>query len=105
MERPKPDVYLHGSDEVDARSISLILPDGVEDCYFCWGNGKYVQRYMEGRFTGVCDFCKGSGFTYKGTSRGVPLSVTNQIAVASGYRIRNFKGAHMYGLQWVKDNG
>lgn len=85
---------------VDARDIRFKhLPPNIVVCALCEGNGKYVQRYIEGSMTGSCGYCKTAGFVYKNTSKPVPLSVTNQIAVANGLEFCN---STMYGLDWHK---
>ena len=85
---------------LDARDIAFRgVPDGVIACLSCHGNGKRVQRYIEGRFTGPCDLCQATGFVYRDTARPVPLSVTNQIAVASGVSFRQF---HAFGIDWSR---
>lgn len=88
---------------VDARDIDFKMPDGIERCSICHGNGKYVQRYIEGRLSGPCDWCQGSGFKYKDGDwrRGVPGSVVNQIAVASGVTYRHFQA---HGIDWRQDS-
>ena len=83
---------------LDARDLEFKgVPDAVMVCPFCLGNGKRKQWYLEGRSTRPCDFCDVSGFVYKATCRGVPISVTNQIAVASGLRFRRFQ---THGIDW-----
>jgi hypothetical protein len=88
---------------LDARDIEFKgIPVGVKICPTCHGNGKYVQLYREGRLTGTCTgygCCDVSGFVYTNTGRGVPISVTNQIAVASGLSFRCFD---VYGLDWSR---
>jgi ssDNA-binding Zn-finger/Zn-ribbon topoisomerase 1 len=73
---------------LDARDIEFKgVPPGVMICPICRGNGKYVQNYFEGRLIGPCagyGCCDVTGFVYTNTGRAVPISVTNQIAVASG---------------------
>ena len=87
-----------GSGCADARDLKFEgVPESIVICPFCHGNGKRRQRYIEGRMTGRCDFCDVSGFVYRDTSRGVPESVLNQIAVASGLRYRRYE---MYGIDW-----
>lgn len=99
-QKPERDYVSITTGCLDARDIQFkCLPEGVEPCYFCHGNGKYRQTYMEGRFTGSCDFCGTSGFVYKATQRGVPISVTNQIAVANNLDVKLYP---MYGLDWRK---
>jgi hypothetical protein len=86
---------------LDARDLEFKgIPPGVQICPMCHGNGKYVQRYMEGRLTGSCTgyaCCDVTGFVYIDTARAVPISVTNQIAVASGLVYQRFD---IYGLDW-----
>lgn len=85
----------------DARDLTFkYVPDHVAVCPVCHGNGKYRQWYIEGTMTGPCDFCSVSGFVYRNTSNGVPISVTNQIAVANGYSFRRFQ---MYGIDWNRE--
>ena len=83
---------------LDARDIEFKgIPERVELCPICLGNGRRRQRYIEGVMSGPCDFCDATGFVYKETARGVPMSVTNQIAVASGVRVKRF---YSHGLDW-----
>lgn len=96
--------YVYIADDcLDARDIEFKgIPPGVELCPICHGNGKYVQRYLEGRMTGPCTgyaCCDASGFVYTDTARAVPISVTNQIAVASGLTYRRFES---HGLDWSR---
>jgi hypothetical protein len=85
---------------LDARDIEFKgIPPGIARCYMCQGNGKYVQTYLEGRLTGPCDCCDVAGFVYTNTGRAVPISVTNQIAVASGL---SFQWSNIYGLDWKR---
>lgn len=85
----------------DARDLAFkCVPDPVAVCPLCHGNGKRRQWYLEGMMTGPCDFCAVSGFIYRNTSKGVPISVTNQIAVASGYSFRRFE---MCGIDWQRE--
>ncbi len=82
----------------DARDLAFKgIPVGVEICPSCRGNGKRVQRYLEGAMTGRCDFCDANGFVYTDTARPVLPSVTNQIAVASGV---DFRRSDIYGIDW-----
>lgn len=91
------EIYL-GSGCLDARDIEFDLPETVQRCFACGGNGKYVQRYCDaGRMTGRCDSCGGMGFQYRMTCRGVPKSVVNQIAVANDLEVI---GHEMYGMDW-----
>ena len=85
---------------IDARDINFKMPETVDRCFACHGNGRRVQRYIEGTMSGECDWCDGAGFRYRGDpkcSRGVPDSVINQIAVASGVTFRRFQA---HGLDW-----
>lgn len=92
-------VYI-AADCVDARDIPFAgIPEEIVVCPLCEGNGKRVQRYIEGRMSGPCDFCDVSGFVYRSTSRGVPISVTNQIAVASGVSFRCYHD----GIDWHRE--
>lgn len=87
---------------LDARDIEFKgVPAMVEICPMCHANGKHVQHYREGKMTGPCDFCDAAGFVYKGTARGVPISVTNQIAVASVVKFQSF---FAYGIDWTRDD-
>lgn len=82
----------------DARDLEFKgIPPGIEVCPSCHGNGKRLQRYLEGRMSGPCDFCDANAFVYTNTARPVPDSVTNQIAVASGLSVRRF---HAHGIDW-----
>lgn len=82
----------------DARDIEFkSIPVGIQVCPSCEGNGKRVQRYLEGRMTGPCDFCSATAFVYMDTARPVPTSVTNQIAVANGLEFRRFEA---HGIDW-----
>ncbi len=94
--------YLYITDGcLDARDIRFKhLPPGVILCGLCEGNGKYKQRYIEGSMTGACEHCKTAGFVYEHNSRPVPISVTNQIAVANGLV---FESCGIYGLDWRKE--
>lgn len=86
---------------LDARDIKFKgIPEGIEICPLCKGNGKWYQHYMEGKFTGACTLCDAKGFVYTATAKPVPVSVTNQIAVASGMTYKRFD---IYGLDWKKE--
>ena len=83
---------------IDARDVVFTgIPAGIETCPMCHGNGKRVQRYLEGRMMGPCDFCDATAFVYTHTAKPVPISVTNQIAVASGLSFRRFDA---HGIDW-----
>lgn len=98
--RDRPYVYVREG-HIDARDIKFkCIPACVSICPMCEGNGKYVQRYIEGSMTGSCDMCKTSGFVYDHTAKGVPISVTNQIAVANRLE---FDHSTMYGIDWRKE--
>jgi len=47
-------------------------------CWCCKGKGEYEQRYVEGRFTGVCEYCAGGGLIY-GEGKAAPVTVVNQV--------------------------
>lgn len=101
-----PYVYIE-SGHLDFRDIkSPKLPSGVIVCFSCLGNGKKVQRYCDApTMTGPCDsyLCGGNGFMYTDTCRGVPASVTNQIAVMNGLdQTTPWKSVPMYGLSWKR---
>lgn len=85
----------------DARDLGFTgIPDGIVVCPSCHGNGKRLQWYCDApRMTGPCDFCKTTGFVYSETARPVPISVTNQIAVASGLGFRRFDS---HGIDWTR---
>lgn len=85
---------------INAREVVMVMPAEVERCRMCYGNGKY--RHYEDRLTWGCNGCEASGFVYRDTGRGVPFSVTNQIAVASGMEVKHLSP---YGLDWRKVNG
>lgn len=72
----------------------LKLPEYVEPCWCCKGEGEYSQRYTAGcgggyyNSTGPCDYCKpkdnrhhwkGIGYVYKHNNEAVPESVMIQI--------------------------
>jgi len=63
------------------------LPENVRECGVCKGKGEYKQMYCHGcgggyfHSMGICDWCDGTGFMYKGTSKAVPPSVVAQIEV------------------------
>lgn len=83
---------------VDARDLVFSgIPETVSFCLICHGNGKYKQWYIEGQSTGPCGLCESTGFIYKASERAVPLSVLNQIAVASGLEYRRYE---LYGIDW-----
>jgi hypothetical protein len=85
---------------IDARNIIFKLPEGIMRCYACGGNGKYRQRYCDaGTMQGSCDSCDAMGFMYSATSRGVPKSVVNQIAVANDLKCRAYDRC---GLDWSR---
>lgn len=107
MSENKEREYVYITDGcLDARDIKFKCLDGIEVCPLCHGNGKRVQTYNNGcgmgfsRSTGPCDFCNVTGFVYKDTARGVTLSVTNQIAVASGVISTRYDA---FGLDWQID--
>jgi hypothetical protein len=99
-DKEKPYVYIvQGC--VDARDLTFKdLPELVEICPICEANGKRQQYYMEGAMTGPCGFCNASGFVYHNTANGVPISVTNQIAVRNHLSFRCFES---HGIDWLKD--
>ena len=74
------------------------MPDTVELCGLCEGRGEYRQYYLEGRFHGTCDMCKGMQFVYI-SGDPVPASVVNQIAVANGLREELGVGGLFYCLE------
>jgi len=83
---------------VDLRGVELSLPEGIVRCYACQGNGKYRQHYCDAGFlTGECGRCKMAGFMYEHNAEPVPISVTNQIAVANNLE---FRGYQAFGLDW-----
>lgn len=93
--------------DLDFRNIdSPKLPSGIIACFSCHGNGRKMQRYCDApTMMGVCDsyLCGGTGFMYEHTCRGVPASVTNQIAVMNGLeQSMPWRGVPMYGLQWKR---
>jgi hypothetical protein len=92
----RPYVYLHQGC-ADARDLEFKTPDGIVRCFACEGNGKYVQRYIEGSMTGSCDWCKAFGFRYEDADRPVSESVLNQIAVASNLE---YQRCDIYGIDW-----
>ena len=47
-------------------------------CWCCKGRGEYEQRYIEGRFNGVCDTCNGGGLIYH-SGNAAPVTVVNQV--------------------------
>lgn len=101
MSKPKREYVYIAQDCIDARDIQFRgIPESIATCPLCHGNGKSVQHYIEGRMTGPCDFCDANGFIYRGTSRAAPLSVTNQIAVASGVTFRRYE---TQGIDWRRD--
>jgi hypothetical protein len=101
MSKPEREYVYITQGCLDARDIKFEgVPVMIEICPLCHANGKRVQYYMEGKMTGPCDFCNAAGFVYKDTARGVPLSVTNQIAVASGVKLQSF---FAHGIDWTSD--
>jgi hypothetical protein len=104
--RGRPYVHIDRGD-LDFRDVEgPKLPDGVVVCFSCLGNGKKVQRYCDApTMTGVCEsyLCAGSGFLYEETCRGVPTSVTNQIAGMNGLeQAMPWRAVSMYGLRWQR---
>ena len=100
----RPYVYLDVGD-LDFRDIERPkLPEGVIVCFSCQGNGKKVQLYCDApAMTGPCDsyLCGGTGFMYEDTCRGVPASVTNQIAIMNGVdQVMPWQAVSMMGLRW-----
>lgn len=61
-------------------TLVLRLPEYVQTCAHCKGNGQYQQHYIEGRLTGSCPLCQGAQFVYSATAQPVPESVRRQIA-------------------------
>ncbi len=65
------------------------LPEYVEKCYLCSGEGECEQTYTAGcgggyyRMKGPCVHCKGIGLKYKVNNGDVPFSVLNQIRKGS----------------------
>ncbi len=62
----------------------LDTPELVCACPYCKGEGEYVQSYLEGRFTGPCQICKGARFVYRSSGVPVPKSVRAQIETMNG---------------------
>lgn len=101
------EVYIPLGD-IDMRGQeALTLPKGVIKCVKCGGNGKHIQRYIEGSFTGDCTLCGGEGFVHEDTGDPVSPSVVNQIAEANRMTVVRLLG---FGHQWrfkaeeVQDN-
>lgn len=66
------------------------IPEYLEVCGICGGNGAYRQTYTNGcgmgtsRFNGPCDYCQQTGLRYRGIdywdrAGAAPMSVLAQI--------------------------
>lgn len=88
---PARGVYAFASHDADTSKhvkrlqagIAKLQVDGFlgEVCGVCKGHGEYRQHYIEGRMTGVCSYCEGTGATLG--DKAVTDSVLNQILVAA----------------------
>lgn len=79
--------YGHTQEHADMLALGLrCLGPGflATVCGICHGHGEYVQRYLEGRMTGGCDYCEATGLTQgSGVKCGAPDSVREQVLEAA----------------------